>query len=55
MDGECGKSPVHVHECEGRFWFYVDAVVSADHLRLRSNEEAVNMLICRCNGVPWFA
>ena len=49
MDGECGKSSASVHECEGRSWFFVDAVISGDHLRLRSNAVAVNMLICCCN------
>ena len=48
MDGECGKSPVSVHECEGGFWLFVDAVVNGDHMRLRSNAVAVNMFICCC-------
>ena len=49
VDGECGKSPASVHECKGRSWFFVDAAVSADHLRLRNNALAVNMFICCCN------
>ena len=43
--GCCG-----VHKCEDRSWFFVDAVVSGDLLRLRSNAVAVNLFIFCCDG-----